>query len=272
MGSFEQWAEWVRDPLLALGCQDPVIGTRNAKAADPERQEMAELFTLWHRHHGEEAVAAKDLHQDVLSILNPNKRARQLVTRTLQRMAGMRHAGFVLTESHWRGRWSPPTFALQNGQGKVLETPETDPPAQEQVEVLETLPAGLETHRRQGVSGTIFGAADQHKLSKTANHVLETPETPKSNTNIHARGKIVEKGDEADEKSGLRPARAMGGKPSGVSGVSGPSPKKGSDWWRDATLFVARRNNTRRAKEQSERGVDDMDADPDPLDADDVNC
>ena len=24
LGSFEQWAEWVRDPLLTLGCADPV--------------------------------------------------------------------------------------------------------------------------------------------------------------------------------------------------------------------------------------------------------
>jgi hypothetical protein len=37
-GSYEQWAEWVRDPLLALGCQDPVARLKATKARDPARQ------------------------------------------------------------------------------------------------------------------------------------------------------------------------------------------------------------------------------------------
>jgi hypothetical protein len=120
LGSFEQWCEWVRDPLLTLGCTDPVEGTRKAKEADPERREIAELFTVWRQCHGDEPVAAKDLDERVLILINPQKRARQFVTRALQRMAGTRHAGFVLTESKG-GKWSAPTFALL---GKGLETPE----------------------------------------------------------------------------------------------------------------------------------------------------
>ena len=34
-GSFEQWAEWVRDPMLALGCQDVVARQCDLKARDP---------------------------------------------------------------------------------------------------------------------------------------------------------------------------------------------------------------------------------------------
>ena len=34
LGSFEQWCRWVRDPLLALGCQDPVERVSEAKARD----------------------------------------------------------------------------------------------------------------------------------------------------------------------------------------------------------------------------------------------
>ena len=34
LGSFEQWCRWVRDPLLALGCQDPVERVSEAKQRD----------------------------------------------------------------------------------------------------------------------------------------------------------------------------------------------------------------------------------------------
>jgi hypothetical protein len=44
LGSFETSAEWVRDPLLTLGCQDPVERVRSAKANDPSRRRTAQLF------------------------------------------------------------------------------------------------------------------------------------------------------------------------------------------------------------------------------------
>ena len=48
LGSFETWAEWCRDPLLTLGCRDPVERIEALKANDPRRQRIAELF----RHGG----------------------------------------------------------------------------------------------------------------------------------------------------------------------------------------------------------------------------
>jgi hypothetical protein len=44
LGSFEQWCRWVRDPLLALGCQDPVGRVSEAKERDGGRQAAADLF------------------------------------------------------------------------------------------------------------------------------------------------------------------------------------------------------------------------------------
>jgi hypothetical protein len=38
LGSFEQWCRWVRDPLLALGCQDPVARVSEAKERDGRRR------------------------------------------------------------------------------------------------------------------------------------------------------------------------------------------------------------------------------------------
>jgi hypothetical protein len=166
-GSFEQWCEWVRDPFLALGCRDPIEATRQAKRADPERRELAELFGTWSRVHGEEPVAAKDLDEAILSIINPQKKAKQFVTRMLQRMVGARYAGFVLTESRG-GKHSAPTFALQ-GHG-VRETLET-------LECSETLRGKENSKDENGTSpesaigdGTPEEVSGVSRVSATAQH------------------------------------------------------------------------------------------------------
>ena len=115
MGSFEQWSEWVRDPLVDLGCKDPVEASRQAKAADPKRRETAELFAEWHKVHRGRAVAVKDLDDEVLALLNPDGQPRQWVTRKLQRMLGVRYAGYILSEVRG-GVHSPLKFAL-HGDG-----------------------------------------------------------------------------------------------------------------------------------------------------------
>jgi hypothetical protein len=58
LASFEQWAEWCRDPLLALGCRDPVERIDAIKSDDPHRRQIVELFDAWHGHHGERPVKA----------------------------------------------------------------------------------------------------------------------------------------------------------------------------------------------------------------------
>jgi len=42
----------VRDPLLVLGCRDPVERVEMLKAHDSYRQKIAELFKTWWRHYG----------------------------------------------------------------------------------------------------------------------------------------------------------------------------------------------------------------------------
>jgi hypothetical protein len=71
LGSFEQWCRWVRDPLLALGCQDPVERVRDAKERDGRRQATAELFTIWYERHRDRPVAVRELHDDVRRAADP---------------------------------------------------------------------------------------------------------------------------------------------------------------------------------------------------------
>src|SRR5262249_33075946 len=160
------------------------------------------LFAGRFRYHQTDAVPAKDRHPEVTDIINPQKRATQFVTRTLQRMAGMRYAGFVLVESKWRSRWSPPTFALE-GQGVVEheappETPETP----------ET--SGLE----------------QAGASVTDVVTILKPQKPQNVFDSHARDAADEGAGEGAGEAQQRPAD-LERKHSGVSGVSGISAVSG---------------------------------------------
>ena len=111
-GSFETWAEWVRDPLLALGCVDPVLRIAEAKASDPERRRTVELFTVWHEFHRDRPVKASDLAPEVRAIADPQAKGRQWMAAYLDRLKGTRLAGFVLTAQKGGGTWSVTTYAL----------------------------------------------------------------------------------------------------------------------------------------------------------------
>ena len=113
LGSFEQWCRWVRDPLLALGCQDPVDRVSEAKARDGRRQEVGDLFTLWWERHGDRPVAVSQLHEDVKEVADPQGRGRQYLTARLEKLAGTRIAGFVLTRQPAIGKWGKATYALK---------------------------------------------------------------------------------------------------------------------------------------------------------------
>jgi hypothetical protein len=58
LGSFEAWASWCRDPLLALGCVDPALRITDLKIQDPLRQRTVDLFEAWHTAHGSKPVNA----------------------------------------------------------------------------------------------------------------------------------------------------------------------------------------------------------------------
>jgi hypothetical protein len=113
LGSFEQWGRWVRDPLVALGCQDPVARVREAKRRDAHRHQITELFTTWWQKHRDQPVPASQLHDDVKHILDPQRRGRQFLVAQVEKLAGTRMAGFVLTRQASPGRWGVATYALE---------------------------------------------------------------------------------------------------------------------------------------------------------------
>ena len=112
LGSYETWREWCRDPLLSLGCRDPVERIETLKASDPRRQQLAELFGAWWQHHGASPVSINDLNDGVKQIADPQGRGRQYLTPKLAGLAGTRAAGFVLTRQPPAGKWGAATYAL----------------------------------------------------------------------------------------------------------------------------------------------------------------
>jgi hypothetical protein len=65
LGSYEAWSQWVRDPLLALGCRDPVERVKITKMYDPKRMLTPELFNSWNDRHGEVPITAAELCEEV---------------------------------------------------------------------------------------------------------------------------------------------------------------------------------------------------------------
>jgi hypothetical protein len=127
LGGFEDWSEWVRDPLLTLECRDPVNQIIEAKKNDPLRRLLNDLFEKWAQLHGTGVVKASDLHEDVLGILNPAGRSRQWVAQRLIQLTGTRAAGLVLTRASPSGKWSADTYALVPAVG-TLGKPATGAP------------------------------------------------------------------------------------------------------------------------------------------------
>lgn len=128
LGSFHDWARWCRDPLLALGCADPALRVADAKAQDPRRQRVAEIFAAWWDHHGSTAMAVAKLGDAVRAAADPAGRGRQYIAAAVRALDGTRAAGFVLTRSPSEGKWGADKYELrQVAKGDAPPAPPMPP-------------------------------------------------------------------------------------------------------------------------------------------------
>jgi hypothetical protein len=130
LGSFETWCRWVRDPLIALGCKDPVERIGEAKQRDGRRQSTAELFVTWWKRHQDRPIALRDLDDDVRHLIDPQGRGRQYISAQLEKLTGTRIAGLVLTRQPPAGKWGAATYAMKRtGDGDPHRDHRGHPPA-----------------------------------------------------------------------------------------------------------------------------------------------
>jgi hypothetical protein len=121
LGSFETWAEWCRDPLMELGCADPVERIELLKASDPNRQRVAEFFQAWWQSHKDAPVKLKDLDEAPRAAIDPQGRGRQYLAARVAGLAGTHAAGFVMTRQEAGGKWQASTYALKITNGNPEE-------------------------------------------------------------------------------------------------------------------------------------------------------
>jgi len=112
LGSFETWCSWVRDPLMALGCPDPVERVQEVKRRDSERQDTLEVFNRWYECHESAWVKQANLDASVTELLDPRGRGKNALSRKLQSLSGTRLAGFHLERHKPDARWSPLEYRL----------------------------------------------------------------------------------------------------------------------------------------------------------------
>jgi hypothetical protein len=127
LGSYEQWCAWVRDPLLDLGCHDPVRRLSEVKQRDPFRQMIVALFAAWWKHHGSSAQTASQLDPEVQRAIDPQGRGRQYVASQLEKLDGTRLAGFVLTRQRGLSFYAVATYALQETGDHNFTSPADGP-------------------------------------------------------------------------------------------------------------------------------------------------
>jgi hypothetical protein len=113
LGSFEQWGMWVRDPLLALGCQDAADRVGEAKERDGRRQVITEFYLMWWEKYRDRPMAMADLDAKIQSIIDPQNRGRQFQASYLARLVNTRMAGLILTRQAPAGKWGVATYALE---------------------------------------------------------------------------------------------------------------------------------------------------------------
>ena len=113
LGSFERWAAWCRDPLLTLGCRDPVERVETLKTRDPHRQRVAELFVTWWTHHGSRPTALSGLANSVRWSADPHGKGRQYLAHMVGSLVGTNAAGFVMRRVESPAKWSPAEYLLE---------------------------------------------------------------------------------------------------------------------------------------------------------------
>ncbi len=135
LGNYEVWGEWCRDPLLALGCADPVERIIQIKATDPKRLQVQGVYEMWWVIHKGEEVRASEIGDEVKRLIDPNattgedgklKASRQRIAGWLGKHIGTRVGGYWLEEiKDEAGYRATTTYRLMRSESK--------PPRQEVV-------------------------------------------------------------------------------------------------------------------------------------------
>jgi hypothetical protein len=92
-----------------------------AKEHDTRRQAVVDLFITWWEKHRDAALTISQLDEDTLRLLDPQGRGRQWQATALQKHAGTRIAGLVLSRQAPVGKWGVATYQLKKADNAGCE-------------------------------------------------------------------------------------------------------------------------------------------------------
>jgi hypothetical protein len=99
LGSYSQWAEWVRDTLITLNCCDSVERVETAKANDAERLHTLDVFETWKEQFKADEKTSKDAYdnQKVRAAIEGGQQlTRQKFATKLSSLIGVRLGGYAM--------------------------------------------------------------------------------------------------------------------------------------------------------------------------------
>jgi hypothetical protein len=126
-GSFEQWAQWIRDPFVALGCKDPIVRQEELKKRDPDRQKIAEVFSLWWGKHQNNAMVADDIDNEIKELIDPPSKdkkepSRQRIANYLCSLEGTQLDGYRFVVIRTESKWGVNKYQLTRPDGTTPES------------------------------------------------------------------------------------------------------------------------------------------------------
>lgn len=113
LGSFEAWAPWCRDPLMALGCADPVERLAELKAADPARQAAVAFFAAWYEKYSSDWRKLRSVDENVFATAGldlPNIQKRR---RYIESLSKTRSGGWMIDRRASAGRWGAAEYRVR---------------------------------------------------------------------------------------------------------------------------------------------------------------
>ncbi len=111
LGSYDEWSELCCQPLLWLGCADPVASVFEAMAEDPDRETLARLLSAWQAVFGNTAAMVREAihksnltfedHQELREVLDDIANERGEINRRKLGRWIKRHAGRIVDDKRF---------------------------------------------------------------------------------------------------------------------------------------------------------------------------
>jgi hypothetical protein len=229
---------------------DPVEEMLRNKMNDPHRREVSSVFAKWAEHHRSDVVEVSELHQEVIDLINPQRKSDHWLRRAIEGYVDTRVGGYVLTRSKV-SEWTAATYKLlragRNGRdyeiGEGAEEDALRPPV---VDPVTPVSGGQNSAEREAAAPATPVTPVLEGRNQTVS--FSPPSNPRNPSDPSSSSSQARDREEKNETKKIRPSST------GVTGSSPPSRRPNWDdpaYWRWRQSQLSRR--VRMIEEQEAR-------------------